>query len=254
MATDYFLDALDRYRIGRAAELGCAPEDFDGHSLVIGERPAAAAERFTLMGVTFGTGTVVSVAPKYLDWVRANAPTMHYRAMFPPVLLGPMVEEARGSGESLEYRSPNLCFLPAAEPAAISVPPPFEGRRVAMDFHDRHFRSNEFDNALGEAGDEHVTALWRFGFALFADETPAAVAGAYQDYAGILEIGVDVARAYRGLGLAPVVVTNLARLIADEGAVPSYYCGPTNVRSHRNALTCGFLPVASAVRVTRPGM
>lgn len=157
MASDYFLEALDRYRLARATDLGCQPEDFDGHSLGIGS-----------------------------------------------------------------------------------------------DFYDRHIESNEFDNALGEYGQEYAASLWRFGFALFAGDVPVAVAGAYDDGEGLLEIGVDVARAHRGTGLAPVVVSNLARLIADEGRVPTYYCAPTNVRSHRNALACGFLPVASAARVTKP--
>jgi len=78
----------------------------------------------------------------------------------------------------------------------------------------------------------------------------AAVAGAWDDSAGVSEIGVDVARDYRGRGLAPVVVTGLARLIADAGNVPTYYCAPTNIRSHRNAIASGFTPVASAARAT----
>jgi hypothetical protein len=254
MATDYFIEALDRYRVTRAAELGCAPEHFDDHSLVIVERPAGAHEPLALIAVTFGTGTVVSVVPQYLDWVKAHAPAMHYRVMFPPTLLAPLVEEAKSRGESLAYRSPNLSFLPGSDPVAISVPPGFAGRRVDRVFHDLHVDSNEFDNALGEAGHEYVASIWKFGFVLFAGDSPAAVAGAYDDGQGMLEIGVDVARPYRGLGLAPVVVTNLARLIADEGSVATYYCGPTNIRSHRNALTCGFVPVASAVRVAAPGM
>jgi hypothetical protein len=61
---------------------------------------------------------------------------------------------------------------------------------------------------------------------------------------------VDVARAYRGCGLGEVVVTTFARLIAGRGEIPAYYCAPTNVRSHRNALGSGFLPVASAARAT----
>jgi predicted GNAT family acetyltransferase len=81
---------------------------------------------------------------------------------------------------------------------------------------------------------------------------PAAVAGGWDDCDGLLEIGVDVARDYRGRGLGIAVVSAMARLIADRGDIPTYYCGPTNVRSHRNALACGFVPVASAARVVRP--
>jgi len=251
VASDYFLDALDRYRAVRTKELGCTPLDFDSHALTIAPRPAAEASRFVLAAFTFGTGTVVSVAPEYLEWTRANAPETHYRAMFPNVLLGPMVEEARARDESLAYRSPNLSFLPETEPFALPIPSGLTGTRVGPDFRAQHVASNTYHNALGEPGDDYVASLWRFGFVLYAGDTPAAVAGAYHDYDGVIEIGIDVARSYRGIGLARVAVTNLARIITDKGAVPSYYCAPTNVRSHRNALACGFLPVASAARVMR---
>lgn len=251
MASDYFLDALDRYRAGRAKELGCTPLDFDSHALTITAQPPAEPSNFVLMAVTFGTGTVVSVAHGYERWVRENAPAMHYRAMFPNVLLGPLVEEGRARGESLGYRSPNLSFLPETELLPLPLPPGLSGRRVGGEFRQQHVDSSVFDNALGEPGNEHVASLWRFGFVISSGATPVAVAGAYHDYEGVIEIGVDVARSYRGIGLARVAVTNLARIIEDEGAVPSYYCSPTNVRSHRNALACGFLPVASAARVDR---
>ncbi|MGE0600148.1 MAG: GNAT family N-acetyltransferase [Dehalococcoidia bacterium] len=248
MSEDYFLDALDLYRAGRAAELGCEPIDFDSHALTITARPPASTSKFLLMATTFGTGTVCSVAPDYLDWVKTNAPQTHYRILFPNVLLDPLVAEARARGESVSYRSPNLSFLPGSRPVALPLPRGFTGVRVGPDFREQHVQSGEFDNALGEPGDAYVASLWRYGFALFSGETPVAVAGAYRDYEGVSEIGIDVARSYRGIGLARVAVTNLAAILAAEGEVPSYYCAPTNVRSHRNALACGFLPVASMVR------
>ena len=251
MTTDYFLSALDIYRAGRAEELGCTPLDFDSHSLTIVTRPPQSSSKFVLMAVTFGTGTALSVAPEYLDWVKSNAPEMHYRVLFPNVLFGPLVEEAKSRGESLGYRSPNLTFLPGSRPAALPLPHGISGSRVGPEFRAAHLESGDFDNALGEPGDEYVASLWRYGFVLYSGETPVAVAGAYRDYDGVMEIGIDVARSYRGIGLARVAVTNLAAIIADEGEVPSYYCSPTNVRSHRNALACGFLPVASIARATR---
>ncbi len=250
MTSDYFLSALDTYRAARAGELGCNPLDFDSHALTITARPAQSASNFILMAVTFGTGTALSVAPEYMDWVKSNAPEMHYRALFPNVLLGPLVEEAKSRGESIGYRSPNLSFLPESRPVALPLPPGLTGSRVGPEFRAGEVDSGDFDNALGEPGDEHVASLWRYGFVLYSGESPVAVAGAYRDYDGVMEIGIDVARSYRGIGLARVAVTNLAAIIADEGEVPSYYCSPTNVRSHRNALACGFLPVASVARAT----
>lgn len=249
-ATPYFEGALERYRDSRAQKLGCSPDDFTRHALSIVERPASQAERFLMMALTFGTGTVVSVHPDYLPWVRANAPTdKHYRAMFPNVLLQPLTEEAARRGRPAGWRSPNLSFLPAAVPVARAVPAGLEARVIDLDWRNAVWPSGEFHNALGEP-DQAVVTDFRYGIALLDGDTVAAVAGAWDDSPGFAEIGVDVARGYRGNGLGEVVVTQLAAEIAARGEIPTYYCAPTNVRSHRNAIGSGFLPVASACRAT----
>lgn len=252
MASDYFLAALDRYRETRAAVLGCSPGDFDTHSLVIVPRPDGPYLKSVLMALTFGTGTVVSVEPPYLEWVRANAPRdKHYRAMFPNVLLQPLVEEASRRGETLAWRSPNLSFLPGQEPPERPLPPGVSALPFGLDWRAEYFPSGEFHNALGEL-DDPTDNGFRYGLALMDGERPAAVAGGWDDCDGLIEIGVDVARDYRGRGLGVAAVSGMAKLIADRGDVPTYYCAPTNVRSHRNALACGFVPVASAARAVRP--
>lgn len=252
MASDYFLNALNRYRETRAEILGCVPADFDSHSLTIVPRPDGTFGTFAMMALTFGTGSVVSVEPKYLDWAKANAPTdKHYRALFPNVLLQPLAEEAERRGETLGWRSPNLSFLLASGPAAHPLPSGLRALPFDKAWRAERFPSGEFHNALGEL-DDPVDDSFQYGLALMDGETPAAVAGGWDDCEGLIEIGVDVARAYRGRGLGEVVVSNFARLIAGHGQVPTYYCSPTNVRSHRNALGCGFVPVASAARATRP--
>jgi len=252
MATSYFRRAFEQYRKTRADVVGCVPADFDRHELVITHRPEQATSKFTLMALTFGTGTVVSVAPEYLDWTREQAPAdKHYRALFPNVLLQPLAEEAARRGETIAWRSPNLSFLPTAEP--VAVPPPGGLRAMPFDARQRAawFPSGEFHNALGELTDP-ADEDFRYGMAIMDGERPAAVAGAWDDSSGLKEIGVDVARDYRGRGLGVVVVTQLARLIAEQGDVPTYYCSPTNVRSHRNALACGFTPVASSAKAGLP--
>lgn len=252
MASDYFLEALDRYRATRAAVQGCSPGDFDTHSLVIVPRPDGPYLKSVLMALTFGTGTVVSVEPAYLEWVRANAPRdKHYRAMFPNVLLQPLAEEAARRGETLAWRSPNLSFLPAQRPVARPLPRELSELPFGADWRADHFPTGEFHNALGELNDPEDD-LFRYGLAIMEGDRPAAVAGGWDDCDGLIEIGVDVAREYRGQGLGVGVVSALARLIADRGDVPTYYCAPTNIRSHRNALACGFVPVASAARAVRP--
>ena len=250
MPDPYYRAALTRYRASRAERLGCAVDDFASHALAIVPRPEGAYTNLTLIGVTFGTGTVVSVAPAYLDWVRANAPAdKHYRALFPNVLLAPLAAEAERRGEPLHWRAPGLIFLPAREPEAAAPPAGLTVARIDLGWRERWFPTGIFHNSLGDLEDP-ADQHFRWGVAIMDGATPAAVAGAWDDGEGLLEIGVDVAREYRGRGLGEVVVTNLARSIADEDAFPTYYCAATNVRSHRTALASGFVPVASSVQAS----
>ncbi|MEO8538268.1 MAG: GNAT family N-acetyltransferase [bacterium] len=247
----YFDGARARLKTARAADFGCTAADFDSHRLVVTSMPATAPSHYSLEAITFGTGTVLSVREAYLEWVKENAPAPHYRAMFANALLAPFVREAGSRGENMDFRAPGLGFIPADRIAARPVPPGFSDGRVDSEFRALHVQSARFDNSLGEPDDEYVAGLWRYGFALFENGEPAAVAGAYDDGDGLLEIGVDVDREYRGRGFGPVVVTNLAAIIIAEAMVPTYYCSPTNVRSQRNALASGFLPVTSGARVTK---
>ena len=64
---------------------------------------------------------------------------------------------------------------------------------------------------------------------------------------------MDVRRDARGQGLAKVVVTAAIRSILEAGHVPYYSCGATNVRSHNNAIACGFRPVFTRATVSARG-
>lgn len=251
--TSHFDRALSRYRTARARELGCDESAFDSHALTIVPKPPTTAQPYLLLGITFGTGTVLSVTEDYIEWVRANAPQPHYRAMFPFAMFQPLAEEAKRRGETLDPRFPGLGFVAGAEPNTPSVPNHITARRVDRDWRAQYVESGVFDNSLGSPGNAYVDSIWRFGLVLFDGETPAAVAGGYDDGEGLIEIGVDVAREYRGRGLGAAVVAGMNHEISKEGNIATYYCSPTNVRSHRTALTCGFVPVMSGARVTRVG-
>ena len=243
-----------RFREGFAALLGCSPGDFDSHSLVVVPRPPSD-EPYLAAAVTFGTGTVVSVVPEYLDIVREQAPSRHYRVFYPPAMVAALVDEGKHRGVELGWRGPNLSFVSAEIPPEPMLPAGIRASDVDRDWRARYLDGGHFDNALGEVGTSHVDSLWQRGIALIdEDDEPAAVAGAFQDVDGVVEIGVDVVRGHREGGLGRAVVALMARSIIDAGAVPSYYCAPTNVRSHRTALSCGFLPVASVlwVNVSKP--
>jgi len=250
MSSFYYSEALEVFRKTRAEYVGCAPGDFDSHDLVIVPRPEGPTRKYVAMAMTLGTGTVLSVRDDYIAWCRANAPKdKHYRALFPNALLQPLAEEGTSRGESIGWRAPNLCFIPSQEPVALPIPGGFRAVQMDAAWRAQVWPTGEFHNALGELEPPEEEGF-QYGLAIMDGDRIAAVAGAWDDFGGVSEIGVDVARDYRGRGLAPVVVTGLARLIADAGNVPTYYCAPTNIRSHRNAIASGFTPVASSARAT----
>ena len=108
----------------------------------------------------------------------------------------------------------------------------------------RYRDSKVFDNALGAPEEADRIALTLNAVAAIGEDgEPAAVAGWWDDGHGYQEIGVDVRRDARGLGLGKLVTIAATRHIVEAGQTPFYVCGITNIRSHRNALACGFLPV-----------
>jgi RimJ/RimL family protein N-acetyltransferase len=109
----------------------------------------------------------------------------------------------------------------------------------------------EFDNALGgnDENDLPIAAL----VLVDADGSDAAVAGFWGHSHGRCEIGLDVARRFRGRGLAVPVTNAATRWILERGETPEYTCSVTNVRSQRVASSCGYLPAWSwAGVVTEP--
>lgn len=245
-----FEQNLARYRASRARSLGCDVSAFESNALTIVTRPETALEPFVLLALTFGTGTVISVEPEYVDFVRDHAPDPHHRAFAAPWLMQPLVEHATSKGHDLAWRGPNLAFLPSSEPPKLETPQGLRWERVDRAWRAPRVADGTFSNALGDPGEVYAEEAWRYALALVdAEGEPAAVAGGYYDDEEFLEIGVDVARAYRGQGLGRLVVSAMANDIIAGGRTPTYYCSPTNIRSQRTALSCGFLPTASAVKV-----
>ncbi len=243
-----------RFRASKAAAIGCEPGAFDSNALTIVERPADAEWAWVALCWTLGTGTAISVAPEYVDFVKANAPEPHFRAFFPPALVDPLIAEGARRGIALSYRPAGLTFTPGVAPPEVAVPAGLRLERVDRDWRERHLAGGQLSNALGNEGNAYVAGIWRYGIAVIdAEGFPAAVAGTYFDGEGLSEIGVDVSRAYRGRGLGRAVVAAMARSIIAEGLVPTYYCAPANVRSQRTALSCGFVPVGSSLAVVNVG-
>jgi hypothetical protein len=254
--TDLFLAQSRRVLGGLAHELGCEPRHLTSESLEVVERPAPTGPGKVALAATCGLGTVLSVPAPLAGWVRDHAPPgRHFRAM-QPFFLAELAAEIERSGLaprvtahgfSQGFALNELSALPAV-PAGYSLVP------VDRDWMARYRPANVFDNALGEPGElDRVEKTARAFAVLDSAGEPAAVAGWWADGHGREEIGVDVRRDSRGIGLAKLVVIAATRQIVETGGTPFYSCGATNVRSHRNALSCGFLPVFLIGYVWAPG-
>ena len=241
----------DRFVRQLAETLGCDPAAFETNMLTVVERPAASREPFIALVATLGTGTVVSVDARFIEFAQTLTIAPHFRAFHSAAFAQPLVDEAKARGMALTWRGPNLAFVPASAPPEFALPHGFEARKVGREWRAQYLASRLFENGLGEPGNTYVEQFWRSAIVAFgADGEPAALAGTYDDGEGLLEIGVEVARPFRGIGLANAVVARQAAAILTAGATPTYYCAPTNIRSQRTAFACGLVPVASRLVVS----
>ena len=77
------------------------------------------------------------------------------------------------------------------------------------------------------------------------------MAGASEDAAGWMQIGIDVVPAYRSRGLGSHLVALLKERIIKMGAIPFYGTSVSNYHSWNIALNCGFAPAWVEVGATK---
>jgi hypothetical protein len=232
-----------------AGSIGCSPTDFAGESLTILDRPEAMPW-YSLLAVSFGLGTVLSVEPRFRAFIEEHAPSPAYRAFY-PVLMQSLVDDCRKKGLQADYHVPGVCWALAELRPPSMVPHGFALQIVDPDWMATEMKRNRWENGLGEPGGAQAREYRnRFGAALLDSAgEPAAIAGVFETY-GMHEIGVDVAREYRGSGFGAIVVRAAAAEILARGATPLYGCAANNIRSQRTALAAGFLPSFSDAAVS----
>jgi GNAT superfamily N-acetyltransferase len=252
VSPELFRESVAHGRVRLAGELGCGLDALSSHALTVVPTPAVRHENSLALIATCGLGTVFSIAAAMVDWVRENAPEPHFRAM-QPFFLADVAAKARERGfEGASPRGFSLGFVLAELPPPPAALPGYALAELDAAEIVRLRATKEFDNALAEP-DEPRIAAFRTAFALLDGAGfPAAVAGIWDEGHGIDEIGVDVRRDARGGGLAKAVVNQATRDILDRGRAPIYTCGATNVRSHNNAIACGFRPLWTAGRIWVP--
>ena len=230
-----------------AAQMGCTPADYESHQLTVVVRPPDSREPHLALMTTCGTGSVVSVRdPRLVDWVRAQEiPAHRNQWIFRPTFLEGLAAQARELGhvDAKSHGTSGGTVL-AEEIEQPVLPPGFALRELSSAEQAELRVGNRFNNALGEEDELRRIAATRTAFAAIApDGNTAAVVGIWDQYPGIDEIGLDVARDYRGHGLASALTVHAVGWIRSQGRWPIYTYGFTNVRSANNALRCGFRPL-----------
>ena len=71
---------------------------------------------------------------------------------------------------------------------------------------------------------------------------PIAMVGMSDDSPIMRQIGIDVLPAWRGAGIASVLVRDAARLTLAEGYLPFYGTSPSHILSQRVAMNAGLVP------------
>lgn len=80
------------------------------------------------------------------------------------------------------------------------------------------------------------------GAGIPANAGPVAMVGMSDDSPIMRQIGIDVLPAWRGAGIASVLVRDAARLTLAEGYLPFYGTSPSHMLSQRVALNAGLVP------------
>ncbi len=140
-----------------------------------------------------------------------------------------------------------------ASAGAIEVDPEDTQARVTrlrVDLLDaeqfERFRGDKrYSNALGFSvtrPDVLVLAAYPVGESAPAHADPIAMVGVSDDSPIMRQIGIDVLPAWRGAGIASVLVRDAARLTLAEGYLPFYGTSPSHVLSQRVAMNAGLVP------------
>lgn len=250
----YLAECLARVRTVLAAEWDCTPEDLDRPGVLVTTRPdqhmawPEQGRRYTpyepgLALVSLGRGTVIAASAGLLAAVERIYAGLDRDGPFEIPILAAADALLRPHGLRLAGPLPRLVCgsdtlrdrpAPPGVSIAVEVLPPIE-RLLELG------GSDSWPNAISRravaAGKrEAAVAIAR------ADGALAGVASVGMDAPILWQIGIDVAAAFQGRGIAPALVAALARYTLDQGAVPWYSHDPANILSARTASAAGFVP------------
>lgn len=227
-------------------DLNCDPGDFDRYAITVTEPCARPGRRaFTpspLEMATFGKGAVVCADPELLARAGGARGADGVECF--------MMEQQARLGAALAqigyvFYEPASYFLPAHTKIERATPPPgyalrcWTEKEIPISLYEQPGCRNALGSPDSPRPDVFVAGAYR------GDEL-VALSGASRDSAALWQVGIDVRPAHRGLGLAVLLVREVAAYALDQGAVPYYGTTQANIGSQRVALASGFAPAWTA--------
>ena len=223
-----------------AVDAGCSAEDFTaGKPKVVLSAPNEKARKYLSLPffcnlISYGSNVVASVDPSIAETVEAyigKYPAAHcFETPNLHVLNDALNQHGRRVCFMAEYFLPDVLRL-KREPCAYPS-------RVLTQTEFQHLYLPEWRNALCEKR-KHLDVL---AVGAYDGETLIGLAGVSADCDTMYQIGIDVLPAYRGRGIAKMLVSEIAAETMAMGKVPFYCAAWSNLPSVRTALSCGFYP------------
>jgi hypothetical protein len=154
VSTDLFLEQTYAMRRILGVAIGCDVDAFANEGVHVTVRPDPAPWPFTALIVGFGSGIVVSVEERYLEWAQQHAATTLPRANY---LAIPLAAEGARRGETLHPTPPLIGWALTRTPERVALPRGYRLERVEKAWMDDWQRKDRFTNALGLAVQVHRT-------------------------------------------------------------------------------------------------
>ena len=232
-----------------AWDLSCEAGDFSlKHPVVVVSQKDARKKKFmaqenALEFHTYGTNVVASVSAEIVDETQAFLSDKDPERAFEPTAILALDRMLKKHGYEVAFMGLN--FLPRVE-IMTELPCAYE-TRVLERGEFEHLYTDAFSNALCKER-KHLDILC---VAAYDDGREIGLAGCSMDGEEMWQIGIDVLPGYRKKGIAAALTSKLACEVLKRGKVPFYGCAWANVKSHRNAIKCGFRPAWATLTAKR---
>jgi hypothetical protein len=225
----YILDEVYSYIAGN---MNCTVEDLHSNNTIFTLNTPSSSPYVKILGI--GNSNIITLSPDIYEAAKKQLVGKNRDELFESELI---------YGQSLYY-VPDLVQM---------QPLPYD-----EDFQYELLVGDEIKKLRGIEGFDNSLAFDNKGYTptcivIYAMKNNKVIglAGASFVNKNLREVGVDVKSAYRGRGLATVLVRNLSIEILNRGKIPFYCASVTNIASQAVAIRSGYMPLWTDTYGTR---